>query len=1314
MRGIRLIATGFVLAAWGLSAAAQAPDPRLQRAWQLAFESDARRGAGDLAGAEQLARAAEAICPQLGRLEPFCLVPSRQRLGNVALDRGQFDLAERIYRETLALAEAAYPPPSPWHVQLRQQVADAMSRQGRVGATEAILRPALAAAREMEARYPGTLPALLNQLAMSLFAQRRWAESEEAALEAVRVLERSDRRADPTYDMARLNAADAMQRQGRLPEADTLVAAVLADRERRLGPEHRDLGLPSTRLAGLRSHQGRADEAVALARRGVGLLRHPLAPPSLDLAEALNTLGAALYEAGRGEEASSAFEESIAVREAAGDRASAAMAITLTNFANLHTRQGSPAQAEPLLRRALAIREMEPVRDDEAIAYLLAELGFALRNQGKLDEAETASARLDGAVAALPGTHVLWIRAAHLRGDLAWRRGRPAEAVDLLQQTRARLTALRGRADPHMPGILFSLGLAQIPAGDRAAGEASLAAIIDPSPLILVVHADVLARLGRTDEARARLREAARSGDAFLAAHIETIHALIADRSGDRAEADRRFAAASRLLDQPAVQGRPRWLAGELTALSSHALASGRSPLALDLAERAVAAAEATPPDALLFDAMRALVQARMAVGDRDGARRLLDRQHALAQSVLPADHPRRAGVDLDLAALAQFDARYEEAERFATDAATRFARSRNPDGVAEARNLAAIAAMALGRLDDAEAGLRAALEAADAAASGPTSARLDALANLSATLRRAGRIAAAVATGREALAVAESVYGDGHPALAPVLNVLGLALRRSERPGEAIPVLERALALRQRGDAANDPVLARAFANLGSTLLDEGRIAEAAPLIERGAAAAEAALGPAHPDVTDALAPLADLRSVLGDIREAERLHRRIVRILEDAFGPRHPALGVALAELSGAVLAAGRVGEAVVLSGRSISILAATRPATHPQLVAARAALGQALLAAGRPAEADEAFAVALRAAEAGGEDGRDSVVPVLLGMARSRAALLRGGEALALAERALGVAGQRVGPAHPRSGAIRLLIADLLAGQQRMAEAERIYRDEIAARQERVPPGTPELEFLKLAFAELLASQGRSAEAGAVSGGAIAALDSRLAPDDPRRAALLSSASTLALDRGDVAEGERRAAEAVAAHEGAGLPADAARAGLLRRLAVAALMNDRPDAASQALAAARAIAAGEDAVGVAALDARIGAAIAARAGRVREAEDELARYWALAARADPPDRMGQAAVHAVTGRLRLSQRRIEEAIRSFEAALVAATAAGSRLDRPVIAAILLGLAEAYQEAGHEEDAARARNRAAGILERIGWARQPPGLWL
>jgi hypothetical protein len=179
MRGFAVV--GLVLAATVMPAAAQGPDPRLQRSWQLSFESDARRVAGDLPGAERLAREAEAICPTLGQLAPFCLVPARQRLAAAALARGELDVAERLYRDTLAIAEAAYPPPSPWHVQLRQHLAHVVSQRGRAAETEAILRPALPAARALAQQQPEMLPAALNALAAALFAQRRWPQAEATA-----------------------------------------------------------------------------------------------------------------------------------------------------------------------------------------------------------------------------------------------------------------------------------------------------------------------------------------------------------------------------------------------------------------------------------------------------------------------------------------------------------------------------------------------------------------------------------------------------------------------------------------------------------------------------------------------------------------------------------------------------------------------------------------------------------------------------------------------------------------------------------------------------------------------------------------------------------------------------------------------------------------------------------------------------------------------------------------------------------------------------------------------------------------------------
>jgi hypothetical protein len=1311
MRGFGVV--GLVLAAWAIPAEGQAPDPRLQRSWQLSFQSDARRAAGDLIAAERLAREAETICPQLGDLAPFCLVPARHRLGAVALARGELDTAERLYRDTLAMAEAAYPPPSPWHVMLRQQLAHIIVRQGRPGDADAILRPALPAARALAQQQPEMLPAVLNAMAFALLTQRRWLDAEDAAREAVRVLEAANRQSDPTYDAATVNLSEVLMQQDRPAEAVALIATLLSDKEARLGRDHHDLALPLLRLASLKRAQGQSAEAALLAGRAVALLRRAPAMP-LQIAEALNTLGVNLDEAGQWTDAARAFEEAIAQRDIAGDRSSPALAFTLTNFANLRIRQGQMMVADPLLRRALAIHEAQSPRDEDAVAGALVTLLDVLLSRSALDEAAAIPPRFDRILVALSTGDLLSLRAARLRGELARRQGRPVEAVALLARVRDDMAALGRAAEPHLPATLTSLGLAQMEAGDHAAAAATFAAVAQPSPAHLLGHAQALSLLGRAPEAVMLLRSAAAGANGLLAVQIQINLAIAADRTGDRTEADARLVEASGLIDQPAARRDPRQAVAVLSEFANYASRSGRPALALAMAGRAVTAANRAAPDRLLLDALRAEGQARVAANDREGARRAFDRQLVVAQALYPADHPRVGGVYFDLAALARLDARYEEAERFAAEAAARFGGGRYPNDLAQARNQGAMAALALGRLADAEAGFGAALKAAGHASLGPTTARQNILTNLSTTLRRAGRTSEAISAGREALAMAEVLDGGDNPAIAPVLNVLALALLAVGQPNDAILLFSRSLELRERGFAPNDPERARGYSNLGSAFLGEGRVTEAAPLIERGVALAEAALGPVHPDLTDALAPLASLRAMLGQDAEAEALRRRILAILEGAFGPRHSAVGAALSALSGRALEAGRTEEALALSRRAIEILTSVHSEAHPQVIASRIGFGQALLAAGRTGEAENEFGLALHAAEARGTDGRFDVVSPLLGLARTQDASLQRTESLAQAQRALTVVEAGFGQAHPWAGEIRLVMAGILQNMGRTAEVERIYRNELTAGQARLPAGTPTMEFLKLALAELLSGQGRGAEAQAIASGAMASMERSLQPRDPRRVALLSAAANVAAGRGDVVEAERLAVAAVAAHEAAGLPPDIARVALLLRSAMAKLANDKPAEALVALGAARAFPSVERSGQMAADDARIGALIAAWAGQLSEAEGDLARYRALLATANPPDRAGLATASAITGRIRLMQHRIPAAVEAFEAALAEATATDPRLDRPAVAGVLLGLADAYEGAGRAREAEQVRVRALSILERIGWTGRPPDRWL
>ena len=113
-------------------------------------------------------------------------------------------------------------------IELRRNLAQSLVHQGRAGETDVILQRALAL------QHPDLLPSVLNSLTIAFLTQGRWPGAEDAAREAVRVLDAANRWFDPTYDVARVNFADALKRQGRLVEAVAMATAVLSNREARL------------------------------------------------------------------------------------------------------------------------------------------------------------------------------------------------------------------------------------------------------------------------------------------------------------------------------------------------------------------------------------------------------------------------------------------------------------------------------------------------------------------------------------------------------------------------------------------------------------------------------------------------------------------------------------------------------------------------------------------------------------------------------------------------------------------------------------------------------------------------------------------------------------------------------------------------------------------------------------------------------------------------------------------------------------------------------------------------------------------------
>jgi predicted O-linked N-acetylglucosamine transferase (SPINDLY family) len=232
----------------------------------------------------------------------------------------------------------------------------------------------------------------------------------------------------------------------------------------------------------------------------------------------------------------------------------------------------------------------------------------------------------------------------------------------------------------------------------------------------------------------------------------------------------------------------------------------------------------------------------------------------------------------------------------------------------ADLLNVAAVAAMALGRADRAEYYWRRALEG--------DAGHAEAHYNLGTLLNRQGRVAEAEAALRAALRL--------RPDYPEACNNLGQLLNTSGRVEEAEAIYRQALALR--------PDYARASDNLGALLLKQRRFAEAEALYRHALRT--------HPDDATSLGNLALLSAERGDLGEAEATYRQALRA--------HPKAAALHNNLGSLLFRQQRFVEAEAAYRQAVAL--------KPDYAVAWCNLGALLQDQGDGAAAEQAYRVAL----------------------------------------------------------------------------------------------------------------------------------------------------------------------------------------------------------------------------------------------------------------------------------------------------------------------------------------------------------------
>ena len=163
---------------------------------------------------------------------------------------------------------------------------------------------------------------------------------------------------------------------------------LLAEQERALGKEHRDVAHTLNNLVALYYGQGQYEQAISYAQRALAINEKALGAGHPDVALSLNNLAVLYEKQGRHAEAEPFYKRALAIQEKAQGAEHPDVALGLSNLAALYYRLARYADAEPLMKRALAIREKRLGAEHPDVATSLNNLAELYRDQARYAEAE--------------------------------------------------------------------------------------------------------------------------------------------------------------------------------------------------------------------------------------------------------------------------------------------------------------------------------------------------------------------------------------------------------------------------------------------------------------------------------------------------------------------------------------------------------------------------------------------------------------------------------------------------------------------------------------------------------------------------------------------------------------------------------------------------------------------------------------------------------------------------------------------------------------------------------------------------------------
>lgn len=355
--------------------------------------------------------------------------------------RGDFDGAERLYREALAIR----------------------TREGGQDSPEA--------------------SPVMNNLALLLHEQSRYAEADSIFRRALSIQEGAFGKRHPETATTRYNYAQLLGDRGQLSEARTMWDEVLAT-DRALYPEgHPAIGFTLSAYGRLLSRMGEFETAEKLQREALDIRRGYHGDEHADVAYSLGSLGRALRDQGYWDEAEAHLREAFALHARVNGRDHPVLGNLMNAIGSIQYDRGDYVAADTSFANSLAFqRSVAGGRERNQMSVSLTGRAMVLAATGRLSQAE-ALAREGLAIARrLHGDKGMGVASAKIQlAGVLLGKGETSAAESLFTDALALMRALESGAParPRDTRALLGLGRCRLAAGDAASAEARFREALD-------------------------------------------------------------------------------------------------------------------------------------------------------------------------------------------------------------------------------------------------------------------------------------------------------------------------------------------------------------------------------------------------------------------------------------------------------------------------------------------------------------------------------------------------------------------------------------------------------------------------------------------------------------------------------------------------------------------------------------------------------------------------------------------------------------------------------------------------------------------